>query len=67
MQGHHKANVAVVGMGIVGSSIGMHLAGKGYKVTILDAEFAPASQATGRSWAWLNANRKEPEHYKGEG
>ena len=51
--------------GIVGSSIALNLAKKGCKVTLLDASPHAASAASGESWAWLNANRKAPEHYRG--
>lgn len=33
---------------------------------MLEAAPAPAAGATGKSWAWLNANAKEPAHYRGE-
>ena len=33
------------------------------QVTLVDP--APFSGATGISWAWLNANKKNPRHYKG--
>lgn len=58
-------NVAVVGTGIIGSSIAHHLSSAGCNVTVLDGASKPAEGATGKSWAWLNANRKTPVHYKG--
>jgi glycine/D-amino acid oxidase-like deaminating enzyme len=54
--------VVVVGAGIVGASIGYHLAKHGAKVTILEKE-TPASGATGTSFAYLNASRKRPRNY----
>lgn len=57
-------NVVVVGAGIIGASISRHLAGKGAKVTVLEAGPAAAAGATGKSWAWLNANAKKPIHYR---
>jgi len=45
--------VIVIGAGIVGSSIGWHLARRGCEVTILEAR-GPAAQASGHSFAWLN-------------
>jgi glycine/D-amino acid oxidase-like deaminating enzyme len=36
------------------------------QVTVLEAGPGPASGATGKSWAWLNANRKRPVPYRGK-
>ena len=55
------------GAGIIGSSIALNLAKQGCKVTLLEASPHPASAASGESWAWLNANRKSPDHYRGKG
>ena len=49
-----KLSVGVVGGGIVGASIAMHLAGTGTHVTLFDKS-APAAGATGKSFAWINA------------
>jgi glycine/D-amino acid oxidase-like deaminating enzyme len=46
--------VGVVGAGIVGASIAMHLAEGGADVVLLDKS-APSSGATRNSFAWLNA------------
>jgi glycine/D-amino acid oxidase-like deaminating enzyme len=55
--------VVVVGSGIVGSSIAYHLARRGAEVTICEKE-APASGATSKSFAWINASAgKRPYHY----
>lgn len=35
------------------------------QVTVLEAAAAPAQGATKASWAWLNSNYKQPQHYKG--
>lgn len=59
-------HVAVIGAGIVGSSIAANLAQKGCKVTVVDAAQRPGEGATAKTWAWLNANKKSPSHYKGE-
>ena len=59
-------HVAVIGAGIIGSSIAATLAQKGCKVTIIEAAPRPAEGATAKTWAWLNANKKSPPHYKGE-
>ena len=34
------------------------------RVSVLEAASGPAQGASGKSWAWLNANRKEPQEYK---
>jgi glycine/D-amino acid oxidase-like deaminating enzyme len=57
-------HVLIVGAGIVGASIGYHLARRGVKVTILEKE-RPASGATQNSFAYLNASRKQPRGYYG--
>jgi glycine/D-amino acid oxidase-like deaminating enzyme len=55
--------VAVVGSGIVGSSIAYHLARRGAEVVVCERQ-APASGATSRSFAWINASAgKRPRHY----
>jgi glycine/D-amino acid oxidase-like deaminating enzyme len=55
--------VIVVGSGIVGSSIAYHLARRGAEVTVCERH-APASGATSRSFAWINASAgKRPYHY----
>ena len=55
--------VVVVGSGVVGSSIAYHLARRGAEVTVCEKE-APASGATSRSFAWINASAgKGPYHY----
>jgi uncharacterized UPF0146 family protein len=46
--------VAVVGMGIVGASIAYNLSKRGCEVVLIDKK-GPASQASGNSFAWLNA------------
>ncbi len=54
--------VAVIGAGIVGAAIGYHLARRGAAVTFLDRA-GPASQATAKSFAWINASYGNPEPY----
>jgi glycine/D-amino acid oxidase-like deaminating enzyme len=55
--------VVVVGGGIVGASIAYHLARRGAKVTLLEkSQFAAG--ASGKSFAWINANFiKQPREY----
>lgn len=64
---HHshirKLNVMVVGAGIIGASIAYHLSRRNHiSVTILERD-EPCSGASGHSFAWLNAFRKEPASY----
>lgn len=49
-----QPRVGVVGGGIVGTSIGLHLAKAGAEVTLFERQ-APAAGATSKSFAWLNA------------
>jgi len=58
-----KISVGVVGGGIVGASIALHLANAGARVTLFEKN-APAAGATGKSFAWLNAYTSNP-HYRG--
>jgi glycine/D-amino acid oxidase-like deaminating enzyme len=57
---HH--DVAVVGLGIVGACAVYGAAQAGARVVALDAA-RPGDGTSGTSFAWLNANRKEPEAY----
>jgi len=54
--------VAVVGGGIVGASVAMHLAQAGASVTLLERT-GPAAGATEKSFAWLNTYVSDP-HYR---
>ena len=55
-------DVAIVGAGILGAAAAWHLACAGVPATLVEAD-APAAGATGNSFAWVNAVRKEPEAY----
>ncbi len=57
-----KINVGVVGGGIIGASIALHLTGMGANVTLLE-KTAPATGATSKSFAWINAFTSDP-HYR---
>lgn len=54
--------VVVVGGGIVGLSIALGLAQRGAAVTVLEAKTL-GSGTTSTSYAWVNANGKEPDSY----
>jgi glycine/D-amino acid oxidase-like deaminating enzyme len=47
--------VAVIGAGIVGASIAYNLSKRGCEVIVIEKR-APASQASGNSFAWINAS-----------
>lgn len=58
LAGHRPPRkVVVIGAGIIGAAIGYELAKRGAEVTILEKK-APASGATGDSFAYLNASTK---------
>ncbi len=57
-----KPHVAVIGAGILGASIAYHLARRGARVTLLDRG-PPAGEATGASFAWINASFRNPKPY----
>jgi glycine/D-amino acid oxidase-like deaminating enzyme len=57
-----KLSVGVVGGGIVGASIAMHLTEAGARVTLFEKS-APAAGATSKSFAWINALTNDP-HYR---
>lgn len=56
-------HVIVAGGGIIGASIAYHLARRGAQVTLLE-KLRPASGATEKSFAWINATfSKRPRSY----
>jgi len=73
-------NVVIIGGGIIGTSVALHLArygrdndSNGIKVTVVDrlppSRASPAAMSshgltTPASWAWLNANDKSPMQYQ---
>ncbi|MFD2796648.1 NAD(P)/FAD-dependent oxidoreductase [Promicromonospora vindobonensis] len=52
----------VIGAGVVGVSIAARLAERGASVTVVD-QGAPGGGTTSTSYAWVNANGKEPQPY----
>jgi glycine/D-amino acid oxidase-like deaminating enzyme len=64
-RGLHAAaadRVVVVGAGIMGASIGYHMAKRGAQVIILERD-RPVAGASRNSFAWLNAGSKAPRTY----
>jgi len=57
-----RLSVGVVGGGIVGASVALHLAQAGASVTVFE-KASPSSGATSKSFAWLNAG-SENSHYR---
>jgi glycine/D-amino acid oxidase-like deaminating enzyme len=55
-------DVAVVGAGIVGTSVAYRLAGRGLRVALVEANTA-ASGVSSRSFAWFNSEQKRPDTY----
>jgi len=61
--GHPNHRIGVVGGGVIGCSVALHLARRGAEVTIFERE-GPAAGATGKSFAWMNASfSKRPRAY----
>ena len=54
--------VAVIGAGIVGGSIALHLAERGAEITLIDAG-RPGHGASRVSFAWINGRDKNPRGY----
>jgi glycine/D-amino acid oxidase-like deaminating enzyme len=55
--------IVIIGAGIIGASLAYHLAKRGARVTIVEAQY-PAAGATGKSFGWLNATfSKRPRSY----
>ncbi len=57
-------HILVIGAGVIGASIAYNLTLRGYHVTLLEQNF-PASGATSKTFAWINANFAEtPEYFR---
>ncbi|MGH3505205.1 MAG: FAD-dependent oxidoreductase [Nocardioidaceae bacterium] len=54
--------VIVIGAGVIGASVAAALARRGADVTIVEAR-APGAGTSSTSFAWVNANSKEPRSY----
>ena len=57
-----RLSIGVVGGGIIGASIALHLARAGVAVTVFE-KTRPADGATSKSFAWINAFSDQP-HYR---
>ncbi|MCO6009203.1 FAD-binding oxidoreductase [Actinoallomurus purpureus] len=54
--------VLVIGAGVVGAAVAAGLTRRGARVTVLEERF-PGAGTTGTSFAWVNANDKDPGEY----
>ncbi|MDH3692925.1 MAG: FAD-binding oxidoreductase, partial [Gammaproteobacteria bacterium] len=54
--------VVIIGAGIIGASIAYHLARRNADVTVIERD-QPASVATAKSFAWINASYDNPKPY----
>lgn len=54
--------VIVIGAGVVGAAVAAALTRRGSEVTVLDAD-RPGAGTTATSFAWVNANNKNPQPY----
>lgn len=57
-----RTKVAIVGAGIIGSSLACELTRRGADVTVFDTG-QPGNGTSRTSLAWLNANKKQPRAY----
>ena len=60
MNNKKPQHIIVIGAGIVGASLAYHLASKGTKVTVVEAQ-GIASGVTGTSFAWINTSCAGPD------
>ena len=58
-----KLNIGIIGGGIVGAAIAMQCARAGAQVTLME-KTAPASGATSKSLAWINAFMDDPYYMR---
>ncbi len=58
-------SVLIIGSGIMGRSIALNIGRRGIRnITIVDPSLPDCTQTTKGSWAWINANQKQPDHYR---
>ena len=57
--------IVIVGAGIIGVALALHLARKGSEVVVVEELAKPIGVATPRSWAWINASwGNDPDYFK---
>ncbi|MFD2473479.1 NAD(P)/FAD-dependent oxidoreductase [Amycolatopsis silviterrae] len=54
--------IVVIGAGVIGLSVATALARRGARVTVVDQR-VPGAGTSSTSYAWVNANKKEPQAY----
>lgn len=54
--------IVVIGAGVIGATVAARLAQRGAKVTLVE-QAGPGVGTTSTSYAWINANGKEPQAY----
>ncbi|WP_406635025.1 NAD(P)/FAD-dependent oxidoreductase [Amycolatopsis sp. WGS_07] len=54
--------IVVIGAGVIGLSVATALARRGARVTVVD-QHVPGAGTSSTSYAWVNANKKEPQSY----
>ena len=54
-----RPRVVIVGAGIIGASLALHLQRRGASATVIEAA-EPGGIATRASWAWINASWGNP-------
>ena len=58
----HRANIVVIGAGVIGSTIAFQLTRRHRNVTVVEGK-QPGSGATLASYAWINSRDKSPREY----
>ena len=63
-------HVVIIGAGLIGAGLAFRLTQAGARVTVVEAQDRPASQASGHSFGWINASyylTQAHHHLRGEG
>lgn len=61
-KGQRSVQIVVIGAGVLGLSAAAALARRGARVTVVD-QHVPGAGTSSTSYAWVNANKKEPQAY----